>query len=48
LKDKTKAWLDTKTNLTTWDQMQEEFLETFFSISKLTTLGCTITTFSQK
>jgi len=25
LKDKAKAWLDTKTNITTWDQLQKKF-----------------------
>jgi len=25
LKDKTKAWLDIKTNIITWDQLQKEF-----------------------
>jgi len=37
LKDKAKAWLDTKTSITTWDQLQKEFLKRFFSIGKLTT-----------
>jgi len=47
LKDKAKAWLDTKTNIITWDQMQKEFLKFFFSIGKLISLRCAITTFSQ-
>ena len=47
LKDKAKAWLDTKTNITTWDQLQKEFLKKFFSIGKLTALRRAITTFSQ-
>ena len=45
LKDKAKAWLDAKTNITTWDQLQKEFLN--FSIGKLTALRRDITTFSQ-
>jgi len=47
LKDKAKAWLDTKTTITTWDQMRKEFLKFFFSIGKLTALRHAITTFSQ-
>jgi len=47
LKDKAKAWLDTETNITTWDQLQKEFLKKFFSIEKLTALRYAITTFSQ-
>jgi len=46
LKDKAKAWLDTKINITTWDQLQKEFLKKFFSIGKLTTLRRAIITFS--
>ena len=46
-KDKAKVWLDTKTNITTWDQLQKEFLKKFFSIRKLTALRSAITTFSQ-
>jgi len=38
LKDTTKAWSDTKTNVITWDQMQKEFLYKFFFIDKLTTI----------
>ena len=30
LKDKAKAWLDTKTNITTWDQLQKEFMKKKF------------------
>ena len=29
LTDKAKAWLDTKTCITTWDQLQKEFLIKF-------------------
>ena len=47
LKDQAKAWLDTKTNITTLDQMQNEFLKKFFSIGKLTALRCAVPTFSQ-
>jgi len=47
LKVKAKAWLDTKTNITTWDQMQKEFLKKFFLIGKLTALRRAIITFSQ-
>lgn len=47
LKDKAKIWLDTKTNVTTWDQLQKEFLKKFFSIGKLIVLRRVITTFSQ-
>jgi len=47
LKDKAKAWLDTKTNITAWDQMQKEFIKKNFSIGKLTALIHAITTFSQ-
>ena len=36
LKDKAKAWLDTKINITTWDQLQKEFLKNSFSIGKVT------------
>ena len=46
LKDKAKGWLDTKTNITTWDQLQKEFLKKFFFIGKLTALRRAITTFS--
>jgi len=38
LKDKAKAWLDTKTNITTWDQLQNELLKKLFFIGKLTAL----------
>ena len=47
LKDKAKAWLDTKINITTCDQMQKEFSKEFFSVGELTILRCVITTFSQ-
>ena len=47
LKDKVKAWLDTKTNIITQDQLQKELLKKFFSIGKLTILRRSITTFSQ-
>jgi len=47
LKDKAKAWLEYKTNITTWDQRQKKFLKKFFSIGKLTALRRVITTFSQ-
>ena len=47
LKDKAKTGLDTKTNINTWDQLQNEFLKKFFSIGKLTALRCAITNFSQ-
>ena len=47
MKDKAKAWLDTKTNITTYDQMQKEFFKKFFSIEKLTALRRAITTFSR-
>jgi len=47
LKDKAKVWLDTKTNITTWDQLQKEILKKFFSIEKLTALRRAIITFSQ-
>jgi len=47
LTDKAKVWLDTKTNITTWDQSQKKFLKKFFSIGKLTALRRAITTFSQ-
>jgi len=46
-KDKGKAWLDTKTNITTWDQMQKEFLKTLFSIGKPATLRHAVTNVSQ-
>ena len=29
LNDKTKTWLDTKINITTWNQLQKEFLKKF-------------------
>ena len=38
--------MDTKTNITTWDQLQKEFLKNSFSIGKVTALGRDITTFS--
>jgi len=47
LKDKAMAWLDTKTNITTWDPLQKEFFKKNFSIGKLTALRHGITTFSQ-
>jgi len=47
LKDRAKAWLHTKTNITTWDQLQKEILKKFFSIEKLTALRRAIITFSQ-
>jgi len=30
LKDKAKAWLDTKSNIMTWNQMQKKFLKKVF------------------
>jgi len=47
LKDKAKVWLDTKTNITTWDELQKKFLKKFFSNGKQTALRRAITTFSQ-
>jgi len=46
LKGKAKAWLDTKTNITTWDQLQKEFLKKFFPTGKLIAFRRAITTFS--
>jgi len=47
LKDKGKAWLDTKSHITTWGLMQKEFLKKFFSIGKLTALRLSETICSQ-
>jgi len=47
MKDKAKAWLDNKTNVTIYDQMQKEFLQKFFSIGKLTAVRHAMISFSQ-
>ena len=46
LKNEGKAWLDTETNITTWDQLQMKFLKKFFSIGKLAALRRAITILS--
>jgi hypothetical protein len=49
LKDKAKYWLNSlETNsITSWDQMQHEFLKMYFTIGKTNQIRKAITTFSQ-
>uniref|UniRef100_A0A803MP09 Retrotransposon gag domain-containing protein n=1 Tax=Chenopodium quinoa TaxID=63459 RepID=A0A803MP09_CHEQI len=47
LKEKAKEWLNNR-NVTTWAQLQKDFLKKFYSIGKLSDMRRAITTFSQK